>query len=223
MHQRLHLRHLPLEMLDQLLQTLRRVGAEEMAEAVHELLELRLTALEPITQHLVERLEHVLDFAEVLGFQLLHGAGHVLEVGLGDLLFQLLHQLLEGLRRTLVHELVVVELADRPADVFRQVVELLQLLLPDLLQHPLGAVRRLLQSLVDALALAPQNVVQPLADVAEDVVEVVALQLLEPLLPQPLEHLLESGEALPLAIPPASAHQAVQRVVEIATLKQVLR
>ena len=120
-------------MLDKLVERLRRVGAEEMAEALHELLEFGRLALQPVTQHLVERLHHLLDLTQVLGTQLLHGAGHVLEVGLRDLLLELLHQLLEGLRRALIHELVVVELTDGAAHVVRQAVEFLQLLLRDLL------------------------------------------------------------------------------------------
>src|SRR6202171_5772099 len=192
-----------------------------MTEPLHELLELRRLSLEPVTQHLVERLHHLLDLAEVLRLQLLHGARHVLEVRLGDLLLQLLHQLLESMGRAFVHELVIVELADGATHVLRQAIELLQLLLGDLLQDALRALRRLLQALVDALSLATGDLAQSLADVAEDVVEVVSLQLLQRLRAELSEHLLEARKFAALPVAPAAAHQAVQSVVEVATLEQV--
>ena len=53
-----------------------------MAEALHELFELWRPAFEPVAQHLIERPHHLLDFTQMLGLELLHGAGHVLEIGL---------------------------------------------------------------------------------------------------------------------------------------------
>src|SRR5437870_9780320 len=192
-----------------------------MAETLHELLEPGCLALEPVAEHLVERLHHFLDLAEVLRPQLLHGARHVLEVRLRDLLLELIPELLESLRGALVHELVVVELADRAADVLRQAVQLLELLLRDLLHDALGALGRLLEAVVDALPLAAKDVVQFLANIAEDVVEVVALELLQALLAEALEHLLEARQPAALLVAPAATHQPVQRVIEVAALEQV--
>src|SRR2546428_1106903 len=193
-----------------------------MAETLHELLEPGCLALEPVAQHLVERLHHFLDLAEVLRPQLLHGARHVLEVRLRDLLLELLHELLESLRCALVHELVVVELADRAADVLRQAFQLLELLLRDLLHDALRALGRLLEAVVDTLPLAAKDVVELFANIAEDVVEVVSLELLQALLPQALEHLLEARQPAALLVTPPSTHQPVERVIEVSALKQVL-
>src|SRR2546430_12231995 len=165
-----------------------------MTETLHELLEPGSLALEPVAQHLVERLHHFLDLAELLRPQLLHGAGHVLEVRLRDLLLELLHELLEGLRRAFVHELVVVELADGAAHVLRQSVQFLELLLRDLLHDALGALGRLLEAVVDALPLAAKDVVELLANIAEDIVEGVALELLQALPPEALDQLPQAPQ-----------------------------
>ena len=90
-----------------------------MAEALHELVELRRLPLQPVAEHLIEVPEHLLDLAQMLGLELLHGTRHVLEVRLRDLLLELLHELLEGLRRPLIHELVVVELPNGAPHVVR--------------------------------------------------------------------------------------------------------
>ena len=129
--------------------------------------------------------------------------------------------MLEGLGGPFIHELVVVELADRAPDVVRETVQLLELLLDDSLQHPPGALRRLVEPFGDPLPLAAKDIVQPLADIAEHVVQVVPLQLLQALLPESFEHLLEAGQPPTLAVAPAPAHQPMQGIVEVSALEEV--
>ena len=93
----------------------------------------------------------------------------------------------------------------------------------DALENALRAlVGRVLQALVDALALEPEHVVELLLDVLEDVVEAVALELLLTLLAQPLHQLLEPGELASVAVAPSLAQQPAQRRLEIPAVKDVL-
>ena len=88
---------------------------------------------------------------------ILHRLLHALEIAAQNLLLDLLHQLLELLAGVVVHELVVVKLADLLAGVLRQLVELLLLFLDLLFQHLpqlfLVAVGRFVQRLLQTFAL----------------------------------------------------------------------
>src|SRR5207245_7128794 len=103
-----------------------------------------------------------------------------------------------------------------------QAVELLLLFLGDLLEHALRALGRLLQAVIDALPFATDDVAQSLADIAEDVIQVVSLQLLQALLSEPFQHLLKAWKFAALPVTPAAAHQPVQCVVEVTSLEDVL-
>ena len=88
--------------LEQLVEGLR-VLREEVAEALHELLEVGLLAALALLEHLVERGQHVLHARHVLGRHVLHRPGHLVDVALHQLLAELVEQLLEplaGLRPT---------------------------------------------------------------------------------------------------------------------------
>jgi hypothetical protein len=91
----------------------------------------------------------------------------------------------------------------------------------NLLHYPPGRVGRAIEPLLDPLALPAQDLVEPLPDVAEDVAQVVALQLLLALSPQPLEHLLEARQPASLRVAEAAAEQPVERVLEVGPLEEV--
>ncbi len=67
---RLHRRHPLRHDLEQLVEALRVLG-EEVAEALHEALEVGLLASFPLSEHLVQRVEHVLHPLHLLGSTLL--------------------------------------------------------------------------------------------------------------------------------------------------------
>ena len=68
--------------------------------------------------------EHVLHAGHVLGRDVAHGPGHLVEVALRELLAQLVEQLLEALPGLARGELVVLEVLDLAGQVGRQHVEL---------------------------------------------------------------------------------------------------
>src|SRR5690348_4850921 len=113
-----------------------------------------------------------------------------------DPLAELLEQLAELLLGAPVDELVVLERLDRSSGILGELVERLTALRRDALQQASRAVvRGVLEPLVDAAPLRRHDAVEPLLDVVEDRVEVVALELLLAAPPQLLEHLLESDHA----------------------------
>ena len=135
-------------------------------------------------EHLVELAHHLANRRQVFRRHVLQRLLHALEHVAEHLLAQLLHEVVEGLARVRVHELVVHELAHHAARVVRQRVEGLLLAVRDLLQHVLHLLRdvlllrRLVEALLDALALLLDDVAQLLADVVHGRVHVVALELL---------------------------------------------
>ena len=95
---RLHRCHALRHDLEQLVEGLGVLG-EEVAEALHEALEVGLLAPFSLLEHLVELVEHVLHALHLLGVEVAHRAGHLVEVALRELLAELLDQLLEPLAR----------------------------------------------------------------------------------------------------------------------------
>ncbi len=93
-HHRLRGGHALGHRLEQLVESLRVLG-EEVAELLHELLELGILAVVAPLDHLVERGHHVLHAGHVLGRHVLHALGHLIDVLLHQLVAQLVHQLLE--------------------------------------------------------------------------------------------------------------------------------
>ena len=137
---RLHRGHALRHDLEQLVERLRVLG-EEVAVAVHELLERRLRVLAPLAhlEQLVELGEHVLHPLHVFGRDVLHRTGHLVEVALHQLLAELLHELLELLARFGRGELVLRQLAHLTGEVGREHVELQVLVLHDLIGDLLPA------------------------------------------------------------------------------------
>src|SRR5438552_309380 len=76
--ERLHLGDLALHALDQLLQALGRVVAEEVAVPLHEGLEIGVAAPPLLFEHLVQVGRHLLDALQVLGRQGIDRPGEVL-------------------------------------------------------------------------------------------------------------------------------------------------
>ena len=182
------MRHL----LEQLVERLR-VAGEEVAEAIHEALEVGLLAALALFEHLVELGEHVLHARELLGRHLRHALLELVEHRVEQLLLQLLHQLLEPLPRGVVHPVVFLELAHPAGEVGRKLLELLAPLLREILEELLAALvaggARFVDPPVDALALLVDDLVELAGDVLVDAAEVVAVELLPPPLAQLLEHL----------------------------------
>ncbi len=112
-HHRLHRGLLALHLLDQIIQRID-AGTEVVAILLHEAVEVRLFALGPLAQHLVELAHHLAHARQVFGRHVLNRLLHALEVLLHDLLLEHLQQLLELLPRLLVHEVIVGELANLP-------------------------------------------------------------------------------------------------------------
>ena len=144
-----------------------------------------------------------------------------------DLALELLDQLVEPLARGRLHEVVVLQAADPLADVGRQRIELVEppggriaQHLAQVVGHGLagrvatpgraGARRRARSSVDDLLEL--------LADVAEHVVELVALEHRLALPLQPLHQVAQAGHVAAgrVARPPAAVHQAAERLGEVA-------
>ncbi len=221
----LHGRHPLGHDLEQLVERLRVLG-EEVAEALHELLEPRILALLAPLQHLVEAGQHVLEALHLLRRDVLHARGHLVDVALHELLAELVEQLLEALRRLLRGELVALELPDLAGQVGREHVELHVVLggggLGQLLAPRVAALPRLADVVVERLALLVDDVAQLLRDVVVDAAEVVLLEQVGTAPPQLLHQLPQPLQPLAVAVPEAALHHAPQGVVEIAVVQQVV-
>ena len=114
---------------------MRRVWSEEIAVLLHELLEVRLAAGQAIAEHLVEVFHHLLHARHVFGRHVGDLVVHVLEEGLRHRLLQHLHQFGEFVLRLRIHELVVLQLLHRAANVRWQAREEVLLAVGDVLEH----------------------------------------------------------------------------------------
>ena len=223
--QLLHLRHRARHVLEQLVERLRVVG-EEVAEALHEALEVGLLAGFALLEHVVELGHHVLHARELLGRHLRHAFVELVEHRVEELLLQLLHQLFEVLARVVVHPVVLLEVAHAAREIGRQLLELLAPLLRELVEQLLAALvarlLRLVDAAVDPGALFVDDLVETIRDVFVHAAEVVAVELLAALLAQLLEHLAHALDVAALTILETLLHHAAQRGVEIAVVEEIV-
>ena len=205
-----------------------RVLREEVAEALHELLEgrLRLLARSFIASRSLRADEHVLHAGHRLGVHLGHRPGHLVEVALGQLLAQLVHQLVEPLAGLARGELVLLQLADHAGQVGRQHVELEVALghdlVGDLLAAGVARLAGLAGQLVEPGPLGVEDLAERLGDLLVDAPEVVLLELVPPPPPQPLHQVAHAHELLAVAVLEALLHQAAQGRVQVAVVEEVV-
>ncbi len=207
---RLELPGLAAELLEQLVEALD--PGEILAPLLLERVEVGLVALGALPQHLVEVAHHLAHAPEVVGAHVLERLLHALHERLHHLLLERLHQLLEEALRLGIGEVVVLELFDAPRRVGRQLIERLELLRP---------IARILHLALDAGPLGPEDLVQLLLDVLQRRAQVVALELLLPTLPEPLEHVLDARHRR-LRILDAPLEHAPERVPEVAVRHEVV-
>jgi hypothetical protein len=124
-----------LHLRDEVIERLRRVVPEHVAELLHEGVEVRLLPAHLLHEHVVERLHHVLHALQVARGHLFHHLGDVLEEVLRHGLPQLLHELLEAVLCLWVQELVVLQFLHLARSVRRQRLEEVALPLGDALEH----------------------------------------------------------------------------------------
>ena len=249
--QRLHDGRLLLHLLDELFQALGRVVPEQVAVLVHEPLEVRLAPGHLLREHLVQLPDHLLHARHLFRAHISDLVVDVFEEGVHHRLLQHLHQLFELGPRLRVHELVVLQLLNLAADILRQVVDRLLLLLDDVLQHlrqallllgrglllrglhrllerlqravaALKLTLRLLQAAVQRPLLQLYHLVQPLLDVLEHGVQVVAVQHLASLLAQLLEDIPQPLHPLAHRVAHPALQQVAQGVLEVAEVHQVI-
>ena len=216
--QRTHRRHALGQLTEQVVPVLRAAG--ELGVLPLEGLEVGLAALHPLLQGAVEVADHLPRPLELFGREILQRLAHVLEVRAQDLLLQLLEELLIFLGRLRFDELVILQRADRAAEILRQRVELREALLREPFHGLMQLfVRRLGGAApLEALALEPLHVLELFFQLVERRVEVVPLGA--PLLrgAKPLEQILH-----PLhAAGDAPARQPRHRVLEVATGEQLV-
>ena len=223
--QLLHLRHRLRHLLQQLVETLR-VARKELSVLLHELLEVRLFTALALLEHLVELGEHVLHALHPLRRHVLHPFGHLVEVALHELLAQLVHQLFEPLAGGVVHEVVLLERLHLAREIRRELVELLTALASeifhDLLPPTIVGVAHVVEAPLDALTFLVDDVTELLRDVVVHPAEVAPLELLPAPLLQAFDHVSQTHEVLPVAVPHPLLHQPAQRGVEIAVIQQVV-
>ena len=222
----LHRRHRARHLLEQLVERLR-VTREEVSVALHEALEVGLLAAVTLLEHLVQLGEHVLHARHLLGRDVLHALGHLVEVALQQLLAQLVHELLERATGVVVHEVVLLHGLHASRKVGRHELELQTALrrevLHDLAAPLIARVARLLQPALDALALLVEDLIELLGDVVVDAAEVPVLELLAPALTEPLEHLPHPHQVLAVAVLEALLEHPAHRGVEVAVVEEIVR
>src|SRR5260221_1659880 len=214
--ERPHRGHPHRELLEQIVPVLRVAG--ELGVLPLERLEVGIAALGALLQRAVEVADHLAGVLELLGRQVLQRVAHVLEIRAEHLLLQLLEELLVFLRGLRLDELVVLEPADRAADVLGERIQLLAPLacevLHGLFQRVVG--RLLLLAAVEALALEALDLIELLLQLVADPRSVGPL-------PPPLLSRAEAFEEVLHPLHPAGhapAGEARHRVLEIPAGEQ---
>ena len=244
-HHGRHGRHAPGHHLQQLGQRPGVLG-EEIAEALHEAVEV---VLEALVQHLValgrigdigrkllvgllallqqavQLGHHVLGPGQVLGGEVVHAVGHLVDVVLHELLAKLLHQVVKpllGLRRG---ELIVLQLLDLAGQIRRQHVELELALshgfVGDGRPALVAGFGRGAGQVVQCLALHVDHIAQLLGDVVVDPAEVVLLQPLLAPTAELLHHLPQALDPLAVHVEPL-LEEPPQGRVHVAVVEQVV-
>ena len=175
----------------------------------------------------VEVADHVLVRPEVLGGRALDRLRQALDESVERLAAQPVGQRLEPLARRRLHEVVLLEAADPAADVAGQGFELVEPLGGGIPEHRVearvggGSVRRtggVVETAVDAGSLIPDDLVELLADVRQDVAQLEPLLELVAAATEALPQVLEAGQVRPgrIATVPAPLHEASQRFGQVA-------
>ncbi len=184
----------------------------------------RLVPADALADELVEVLDHVPVGGEVLGRHRADGIAHALHVLLEHLAAQALDEVAEPVARVGVEEVVLAQVADPLADVIGQRIELVEPARGDVAQHVgdllVGGVagRRALELALHAGALLVDDVLELPPDVAEHVVELVALAQLLASAGQPIHQVLQPGKVRPGRVvgAPAALEQSTQRLGHVA-------
>ena len=176
-------RHALRELGQQLVEVLR-LAREKVAETFHELFEARIERLagRALLDHLVERVESIADVLTLAGAGGGHGARHLVEVGLHDLLAQPLQQLLEALSRLARGELVATQFSYAAGEVLWEQREFRAALGHDLLGHLpapfVPGVAGFAFELVERPTLLADDLIQLVGYLAVGTSEIVLLALL---------------------------------------------
>ena len=196
---------------------------EEPAVLLEEVGRIRVATTDPLADQLVEVADHLAVRGEVLGRHGPDGLRHARHELVEHLALELLDELVESLTRRWLEEVVVLQPADPFAEVAGEAVELVEPTGGDVAQHRTESrvgvgTRRLVEPSLDAGPLLGDDLLELTPDVAEDVVELVALEHLLALALESLHQVLEPGEVAPggIAVAPAALHQPAERLGDVA-------
>ena len=213
-------RHLAGHLLEEVVEAL---GAgEEVAELVHELLEGRIEVLAALAllEHLAQRVHGGPGAGDLLGVRVAQQLRHPLEVGVGDLLADLLLQLLEGLAGLRGGELVGAQRAHASSEVVGEQVEGHAPLGHDLVGHLLSALvargGSVGSQLVDPAALEVLDLPQPVAVASELAIRISLLQQLLASASRLVEEVAQAIDALAIGQLEAIAQQSLEGVAQVA-------
>ncbi len=226
--QLLHGGHLAGHQLEQLVKVLR-VAGEHVPVAVHELLEhaVGVTAGGAGFQHLIEVVEHVFHALHRLGRHVRHGRRHLVEVALHELRAELLHELVEGLTGLAAGPLVLLEGLHLASQIGRQQVQghasFRGHLVGDLGSALVARLLGLVDQILDSGSFLVDDLPQALGDVLVRPTQVVPVEHLPPTLPESLEDLSHTGDALTVAVLETPLHKALEGLVEVAVVEKLVR
>ena len=220
-------------------------GLSGIPVLLHELLEVRLLAVGPLLEHVVELGHHVLHAGHVLGGDVLHGPGHLVELLLHQLLPELLEQVVEALLGLVRLELVVLQASNLAGQVVGQHVELHLLgrrCLLGQLGIPGGLLRRAVlavpgsvvsykaeleigqrRPVVEGLALLVDEIGQLVVDLVVHTAEIVVRQAFLALLAELVHDLPQTLDSLTVAVLESLLHEPPQRRHRVAVVHEIVR
>ena len=163
---------------------------------------------------------------QLLGVGVGQRVGHLVEVGLGHLLTQLLHQVLEVLAGFGGDELVVLRAPHLPGEVVGEQVELHAPFGGHLVGHLLSALvirgQGVGLELLDAGALLGQHLLELLGHLAVRTAEVAPVQLLLPFQAELVEQVAQALDLLAVGGVPPPVEHPLQCLVQVAVGQQVV-
>ena len=203
-----------------------RVFWEEVAELLHEPVEIGFFAVLALFEHVIELSEHVFHAGHVFGRHVLDRSRHLVDVLLHQLLAQFLDKFLELLARFRRCEVVVLQISHHASEVLRHQVERQvpfgSNLFGELLAPGIAGIACFLSEFIDCLAFGVDYFTEFFRDFVVNATEVMTFERFTTFTSELVHHFSQALHALAVVGLESLLHHAAQGGVDIAVIQQIV-